>query len=47
MFVFSRTNYKHHLKYTVMFQIIAVFCLVIVMFIFTSFAHKEQEDEWL
>lgn len=30
-----------------MFQIIAVFSLVFIVFIFTSFVNQEQEDEWL
>lgn len=30
-----------------MFQIIAVFCLVFIMYIFTNLVHREQEDEWL
>ena len=35
-------------KYIVMFQIIAAFCLVIIMYVFTGLVdHKEHEDEWM
>lgn len=30
-----------------MFQIVAVFSLVLIMFIFTGLVQREQEDEWL
>ncbi|EHQ31146.1 hypothetical protein Mucpa_7103 [Mucilaginibacter paludis DSM 18603] len=29
-----------------MFQIVAAFCLVIIVFVFTGLVHREQEDEW-
>ncbi|RKR83867.1 hypothetical protein BDD43_4082 [Mucilaginibacter gracilis] len=30
-----------------MFQIIAVFSLVLIVFVYTNFVQTEKEDEWL